>query len=102
MLTITPINLNYDSIISLPFWVLNEINSLILIQNSTDINTIIIDILNQILPSIESISDIYLYTFLQIDMLGQTLYTYNFILLIIMGLILFLAMLGPIVLSLKN
>jgi NADH:ubiquinone oxidoreductase subunit 6 (subunit J) len=56
---------------------------------------------SSILPSIENLSDFSLYTFLQIDMLGQTLYTYNFILLIIMGLILFLAMFGPIVLSLK-
>ena len=103
MLTITPINLNFDTIASLPFWILNEINSLLLIENNSDY--VIIDFLNQakisILPSIENLSDLSLYSFLQIEMLGQTLYTYHFILLIIMGIILFLAMFGPIILSLK-
>ena len=45
--------------------------------------------------------DDYLYNFIQIETLGNALYTYSSILLLISGLILLLAMMGPIVLSIK-
>jgi len=112
MLTISPINLNFDSIISLPFGFLNFFNSLLLISDSTLAHGLNVnDIFNNSsffywLSSFSvldlNFADTSVFTFLQMETLGQGLYTYGSIWLILMGLILFLAMLGPIVLSIRS
>lgn len=112
MLTISPINMNYDSLYFLPFFILtlimNKFNEFLIYFNNY-FNMKYIHILDTdtsyfffFYPNTNNNIDTNIFTFLQIDTLGHVLYTYGFILLLIMGIILFLSMFGAIVLSLKN
>jgi NADH-ubiquinone oxidoreductase chain 6 len=95
--TIIPLSLQNVSFLSLPLGTLNYFNRLFFGSESIPFSSTVVHATNN-----PVIADSGFTSFLQIEMLGQGLYTYGALWLFITSLILLLAMLGPIVLSLRT
>jgi len=97
MFTIIP--LNNISLFSLPFYMVNNFNNLFL---DSSLNEDLMHIDN-LIYTVDTINLDQIFThFLQLSSLGQGLYSYGAILLILSSIILLLAMVAPIILSKKS
>jgi NADH-ubiquinone oxidoreductase chain 6 len=92
LFTIMPFTFNNISALSNLLDLLTNLNRLLLNSDISSINTVF----NTINPNI---ADITFINFLQIEAIGQTLYTTEGIFLIILSIILLLAMIAPILIS---
>lgn len=97
--SIIPLSLNNVSILSLPIEFLNYLNGLILASSPVAGETILqpVTMVNSTLNPL--IADIGFSNFLQIEILGQGIYTYGALWLILTSVILLLSMIAPIILS---
>jgi len=103
MLTISPVYLNYDTLMVLPLNMFNYVNTLFfsdMYSQSFDLFGMDLGVFN--IQNFIFGADTNFVNYLQIEVLAQNLYNNGAILLLEMGLILLLAMIGPIVLSIKN
>jgi NADH-ubiquinone oxidoreductase chain 6 len=95
LFTIIPFTINNVDALSSLLDLLTNLNSLLLSSNISSINTVF----TTFNPNI---ADITFTNFLQIEAIGQTLYTTEGIFLIILSIILLLAMIAPILISRHN
>lgn len=93
MFTLIPFSLQNISVLSVPFEILNSLNSLITGSDTSLPSTALNITENPVQP------DANIIDFTQIEALGQGLYTYSAMWLILTSLILLLAMISPIILS---
>jgi NADH-ubiquinone oxidoreductase chain 6 len=93
--TILPFNINNVSAISILLDTLTNLNGLLFYSDTSDINSIY-TVFNPV------IADTTFTNFLQIEAIGQHLYTTGAFLLIIISVILLLAMIAPIFISRNN
>ena len=93
MFTLIPFSFQNISILSVPFEILNSLNSLITGSDTSLPSTALNITENPVAP------DANIIDFTQIEALGQGLYTYSAMWLILTSLILLLAMISPIILS---
>lgn len=93
MFTLIPFSFQNISVLSVPFEILNSINSLITGSNTSLPSHALNITENPVRP------DANIIDFTQIEALGQGLYTYSAMWLILTSLILLLAMISPIILS---
>lgn len=93
MFTLIPFSFQNISILSVPFEILNSLNSLITGSDTSLPSTALNITENPVTP------DANIIDFTQIEALGQGLYTYSAMWLILTSLILLLAMISPIILS---
>jgi NADH-ubiquinone oxidoreductase chain 6 len=93
MFTLIPFSFQNISVLSIPFEILNSLNSLIT-GSDTSLPSSALNITENPVQPDASIID-----FTQIEALGQGLYTYSAMWLILTSLILLLAMISPIILS---
>jgi NADH-ubiquinone oxidoreductase chain 6 len=95
LFSIIPVSVNNVSLLSLPLYLVNYINKLLFGSNSYSLANADITI-NPYVP--ETVFS----SFTQIESLGQGLYTYGAMLLILCSIILLLSMLAPISIVLSN
>lgn len=95
--SVLPFSFQNITVFSIPLDILNSLNHLIL--GSTNISPALSVVNTSFQPGI---ADTSFTNFLQIEMLGQGLYTYGALWLILSSVILLLAMIAPIVLSRKS
>jgi NADH-ubiquinone oxidoreductase chain 6 len=102
---ILPFTFNNISALSYFLEILNNLNSLFIHYNEYNLKTVVeenIYYISNIFNTINPINaDVNIISFLQIESIGQSIYTYEAVLLIISSLILLLSMISPIFISKK-